>query len=520
MSDYKGDFAEDAIITMTFNTFDSDGASVTITDLATTDVFVYKDGVVLAYPDAGVTLTLNAGTGDGAHIIKVDMSSDAQYVTGADYEAKFEGATIDGNTVNVWIGEWSCQHRFMRGTDSAALATTIGTPANIDSGGATIADNLKKLADDNGGLDFDATTDSQEAIRDRGDAAWTTGAGGSDRLLMVDTTIATLATQTSFTLTAGSEDDDAYNNLSIVVEDVSTATQKSVGMVLNYTGVSKTITLKEALAFTIATTDKVYILAENSLKSTVANRQLDVTATGGAGIDWANVENPTTALDLSQTDIQLVDTATALGADAVDSTSIADNAITAAKINADAITNAKIADDAIAVENIKDAAITAPKIAGDAITAAKIAANAIGATEIADGAIDAATFAANAITSTVIADNAITAAKLNADCITNAKIADDAIGAENFATDALSADALSAAAVDEIWAKAMSDLAAVPGATASVLAAINFSFMSIRNAQTATSSLQTISNDAGTPIAETILTDNGTTTTKGEYTNP
>ena len=36
----------------------------------------------------------------------------------------------------------------------------IGIPANIDSGGATIADNLKKLADDNGGADFDATTDS------------------------------------------------------------------------------------------------------------------------------------------------------------------------------------------------------------------------------------------------------------------------------------------------------------------------------------------------------------------------
>jgi len=40
------------------------------------------------------------------------------------------------------------------------IATTLGTPANIDTGGATIADNLKKLADDNGGLTFDATTNS------------------------------------------------------------------------------------------------------------------------------------------------------------------------------------------------------------------------------------------------------------------------------------------------------------------------------------------------------------------------
>ena len=44
--------------------------------------------------------------------------------------------------------------------DLAAIKTNIGTPANIDSGGATIADNLKKIADDNGGASFDATVSS------------------------------------------------------------------------------------------------------------------------------------------------------------------------------------------------------------------------------------------------------------------------------------------------------------------------------------------------------------------------
>ena len=37
---------------------------------------------------------------------------------------------------------------------------------------------------------------------------------------------------------------------------------------------------------------------------------LNLTASGNIGIDWANVENPTTALDLSGTDIQLCDTVT------------------------------------------------------------------------------------------------------------------------------------------------------------------------------------------------------------------
>jgi hypothetical protein len=204
----------------------------------------------------------------------------------------------------------------MRGTDNAALASVAtearlaeldaaNLPASADAILVDTGTTLDTKINDIQGATFSSATDSLEAVRDRGDAAWVTGAGGSDRLLMVDTTIATLATQTSFTLTAGSADNDAYNNCTAVLEDVSTATQKSVGMVLDYVGSTKTVTLKEAPAFTIAATDKIYILAENALKSTVANRQLDVTATGASGIDWANIEGPTTAQNLSATNIDV-----------------------------------------------------------------------------------------------------------------------------------------------------------------------------------------------------------------------
>jgi len=47
-----------------------------------------------------------------------------------------------------------------------------------------------------------------------------------------------------------------------------------------------------------------------ALRPTTAGRTLDVTATGAAGIDWGNIENKTTANDLSGTDIQLCDTTT------------------------------------------------------------------------------------------------------------------------------------------------------------------------------------------------------------------
>ena len=43
----------------------------------------------------------------------------------------------------------------------------------------------------------------------------------------------------------------------------------------------------------------------SALRPTTAGRTLDVTATGAAGIDWANVENPTTALNLSATNIDV-----------------------------------------------------------------------------------------------------------------------------------------------------------------------------------------------------------------------
>jgi hypothetical protein len=436
MSDYKGDFPASATVRMTFNTFNSDGASVTITQLATTDVFVYKDGTVLGDPDAGVTLDLNEGTGDGAHRVSVDLSSDVQYATGADYEVKFEGADIDGNEVNIFVGEFSIENRY----NGVNLLTINGTATQLEqlmdlTTGVNADSDLTSIVVDKSVLShmitpaadtstYRASTDSQEAIRNRGDAAWTTGAGGSDRLLMVDTTIATLATQTSFTLTAGSEDDDAYNNLSIVVEDVSTATQKAVGMVLNYTGASKTITLKEALAYTIATTDKVYILAENSLKSTVANRQLDVTATGGAGIDWANVENPTTSLDLSQTDIQLVDTVTTYTGNTPQT---ADNDT---KLTALSGTDGKalISTDAQDLSGTLD--VNTKTIAADAVDNTAIKDNAISNTKLASATISNSKFAAGAITAGVIADNAIDAA--------------------TFATDAISADALSAAAIDKI----------------------------------------------------------------------
>ena len=308
----------------------------------------------------------------------------------------------------------------MTALPNAAADAAGGLP--ISDAGALDMDSIKtdtgttlvtKLNDIQGAT-FSSATDSLEAIRNRGDAAWTTGAGGSDRLLMVDTTIATLSTQTNFTLTAGSTDDDAYNNLTIVVEDVTTSTQKSVGTVTDYVGATKTVNLKEAPSFTIAATDKVYILAENSLKSTVKNRQLDVTAGGTAGIDWANIEAPTTAVDLSGTDIQLVDTVTTytgntpqtgdafarLGAPAGASIAVD---IATAQADLDLVTGSDGVTLATAQANY------APAKAGDSMDVTSIAGDSTAATNLKASALGIVVGTATGTpTTTTMADSALT----------------------------------------------------------------------------------------------------------------
>jgi hypothetical protein len=150
--------------------------------------------------------------------------------------------------------------------DTADIQPKLGTISNL-GGGATVAANLSDLA----GATFSTATDSLEAIRDRGDAAWTTGAGGTPPDLLQSTTIATLASQTSFTLTAGSADDDAYNGHIAIVTDSATSTQKAVGTVSDYTGSTKTITLAaDPAIFTMAVGDTIEIVAATGTGPTAA----------------------------------------------------------------------------------------------------------------------------------------------------------------------------------------------------------------------------------------------------------
>lgn len=89
----------------------------------------------------------------------------------------------------------------------------------------------------------------------------------------------------------------------------------------------------------------------SALMPTTAARTLDVSAAGEAGIDWANIGSPTTAQNLSSTNIDtdqvVASVAGAVGSvtGAVTVGAIGNNVITALSINNDAITDAKVAAD-------------------------------------------------------------------------------------------------------------------------------------------------------------------------------
>ena len=298
------------------------GFGVIVHDLASSIQIAH--GIVSDYTGSSKTVTLRAdpgiftmAAGDNVSFFvptitpATQASIDAIEVdTGTTLDGKIN--TIDGIVDAILVDTGTTLEGKIDTIDGIVDSILVDTGTTLDT----------KLNDIQGGS-FSSGTDSLESIRNRGDAEWVSG-GGSDRLLMVDTTIATLASQVSFTLSAGSADNNAYLNCTAVIEDASTAAQKAIGLISAYTGSSKTVTLKyDPGVFTMAATDKIYILAENALKSTAQNRQLDVTATGEAGLDLDNVAG---ALGTSQFDAGFL-TASLIAADAIGSSELATTAV-------------------------------------------------------------------------------------------------------------------------------------------------------------------------------------------------
>lgn len=206
-----GDFPVGATVYVPINTFSAAGASVTITGLAVTDIEIYKNGG-----------TTQRASDNGYTLLDTD-GIDFDGVTGV------HGFSID-------LADNSTASFFTAGADYWVVVNAITCDSQT--------------------LTFVAAIFSIENRRAAGE--------------LVRTTIATLASQTSFTLTAGSADDSAYVGCTVVVSDIASGVQKAVGVVSAYTGSSKTVTLAaDPAIFTMAAGDNVSVLATSARANVV-----------------------------------------------------------------------------------------------------------------------------------------------------------------------------------------------------------------------------------------------------------
>jgi hypothetical protein len=211
-------------IILPFHTFDSNdpSASVTLTGLALADIGIYKsDSMTERASTAGVVLLDTDG-------IDIDTT------TG------IHGISID-LADNTTAGFYSCGSKYYV---TVASVTVDGATVNFVLGTFEIG--------------------YPQAF--------------------VNTTIATLASQTSFTLTTGSADDDAYNGWTATIHDVASEIQVAVGAVLDYTGGTKTVTLVgDPGIFTMAATDNISLTPPSGLNAVAVDNVWDEPFAGHTG---------------------------------------------------------------------------------------------------------------------------------------------------------------------------------------------------------------------------------------------
>lgn len=232
---YYGDYPAGATVYIPFNTYTSDdpSASVTMTNFVNTDVHIHKNlGLTQRNNAAGVTVDVDVDGIAGCHGITIDTSDNTVanfFVSGADYQVRIEGVTVDAATLNPFVGSFSLENRMCAG-------------------------------------------------------------------YLVATTIASLASQTSFTLTAGSADNDAYNGCLAIITDIASSVQKCIGLISDYVGSTKTVTLAaDPGIFTMAAADRITIVASSALANVKSvNGTLQTANDNGADINAILTDTSTT----------------------------------------------------------------------------------------------------------------------------------------------------------------------------------------------------------------------------------
>lgn len=203
-------------IYLPWNTFNSSGASVTLSGLAVGDIKIYKNGSTTERSStSGYTLLDTDGIDfdglTGIHGISIDLADNTDagfYTAGAHYVVVVSTVTVDGQTVS-----------FVAGTFRIGYANA-----------------------------------------------------------RLNTTIATLYSQSIFDLTAGPSENSALTGMEIIIHDAANAAQFTTVIVNTYTGSSKNIVLAGGSTpiFTIAAGDNVSVMGPAPLRPVVAGRNIAI----------------------------------------------------------------------------------------------------------------------------------------------------------------------------------------------------------------------------------------------------
>lgn len=161
-------------------------------------------------------------------------------------------------------------------TDTADMQPKLGTMPNL-GGGATLGQAIRDLA----GATFVTGDDSNEALRNRGDAAWTTGGAGADPSIQ-STTVASVTSQTLLVPTATPTFVDQINGWAVYLEDAGDADAYHLTKVTDYNQSTGVVTIETAAPFTVASSDTMVFLPAFLAEG------VDVTSWNGTALSTTN----------------------------------------------------------------------------------------------------------------------------------------------------------------------------------------------------------------------------------------
>lgn len=442
---YIGDFALESTFDTKFCTVTTTGAPTTLAGTPVISAYVGNSTTQLT---AGITLTVDFDAVTGLHNVRVVATAANGYATASNYQLVITTGTVGGTSVVGYvIAEFSIENRSdlrpttagrtldvsaggEAGVDWAnvgtpgstvglsattvATVTTTTTATNVTTVNglaasvitaasiATDAITAAKIAD--GAID--AATFAAGAINAA--AIATDAIGAAELAADAVTEIRSLASGTSDSGTTTTmvdaarteADTDYWAGQLIVFTSGNIIGQARV--ITAFNAATDTVTFAPAATQAVATQTYEIWPGGDYLRPTTTGRTLDVSTGGEAGVDWANVGSPTTALNLSATNID-VDQIVASVSGAVGSVTGAVGSVTGA---VGSVTGA-VGSVTGAVGSVTGAVGSVTGAVGSVTGAVgSIAAGGIATTSFAAGAIDAAAIAANAIGASELAQDA------------------------------------------------------------------------------------------------------------------